>query len=131
MATIKVFGNAVVITSALKAEDIKLAAKYQPEALILKDKNDVPFFGVGTTTGTGSITDSGVYFDGVSRDGAGLATLTLGFTGSDKPEEIKDQIADKFGIAIARLNKVEATIPAVINDIAAQKATVVAAIEVE
>jgi hypothetical protein len=131
MAKINVFGDALIITSALKAEDIKMAAKFRPESLVLKDENGDPYFAIGTTTGAGSINGVGVSFGGVSRDGQGLATVTLGFTGSNDPEKIKDEIADKFGIALTRLNQIEAALPEVLADIAAQKAAVVEAIEVE
>lgn len=127
-----VFGNALVITSALKAEEIKLAAKYRPEALNLYDEEKVPYFAVGTTAAAGTITNSGIYFDGVSRDGNGYATLTLGFKGgSTDPNAIKEEVADKFGTALARLAVIEQALPPVLDEIAAQKATVIAGIEVE
>ena len=131
MAKIQVIGDAIVITSTLKAADIATAQKFRPEALMLKDENGDVQFAICTTTGTGSINDFGVSFGGVSRDGNGLATVTLGFKGATDPEKIKDEIADKFGIALTKLNTVESAIPAVLAEIAAQKAEVVASIEVE
>ena len=134
MSKIQVIGDAVIITSTLKAADIEVAQKYRPEALALyKDENGerVPYFAICVTQGDGSINNLGVSFGGVSRDGNGFATVTLGFKGATDPDKIKDEIADRFGIAVSRLNQIEAALPEVLADIAAQKAAVVEAIEVE
>lgn len=134
MAKIQIVGNAAILTSAIKAEDIRLAAKYRPESLVLtkKDGNEVvPFFAIGMTDGTGKINNVGVSFDGVSRDGNGYATLTIGFRSDATGEKLKEEVADKFGIAITNLNLIEEALPAVIEEIAARKAAVVSAIEVE
>lgn len=131
MAKINVVGNALIITSEVRAEDILLAQKFRPEALTLEDENKDPVFMIGVTKGTGSINGFGVSFDGVARDGSGKATLTLAFDGPSDPDDVKAAIADKYGIAIARLNQIETALPEVLADIAEQKAAVVAAIEVE
>ena len=51
MAKIVIAGDAVVVTSAMKLEDIKTIEKYRPKELVLKGGEDgkEPIFGVGTT----------------------------------------------------------------------------------
>lgn len=133
MSKITLNGDAVVITSALKAADIEVAQKYNPKALSVFEKNEddkleeVFTVGVGTN---GGVNKYGITFNGVSRDGNGFATLTLPFNGSSDPATAKDQIADKYGFAIAQLNKVEAGLPAALKEIAAAKKAVVDAITV-
>lgn len=53
MAKIVIAGDAVVVTSAMKLEDIKTIEKYRPKELVLKGGEDgkEPIFGVGTTHG--------------------------------------------------------------------------------
>ena len=128
MAKIQVLGDSIVITSAIKAEDIKLVERYNPKALELRDEEGAVYFKVAV--GSGSISKYGISFGGIARDGSGAATLTLAFEGATEPDKVKDQIADAFGVAIANLNAIEAGLPAVIEGIAAQKAEVVANITV-
>lgn len=128
MAKINVLGDAVVITSELKADDIALVAKYQPKALILFNEEKEPEFGI--SIGAASVNRFGITFNGVARDGSGKATVTLGYSGSDDPEKIKEELADKFGIALANLNKIEKAVPAVLADIQKQKKAVIEAITV-
>lgn len=132
MAKINLAGDSIVITSAVKTEDIQTIEKYNPAALTLKEKNEdgklEEVFRVGT--GKGGINKYGVTFCGTSRDGNGLATLTIPFAGSTDPDTAKDQIADTYGVAIANLNKVEAAIPAALAEIKKAKKAVVDAITV-
>ena len=133
MAKISVMGDAVIIASAIKAEDIALIAKYRPKALALTEENngvESVVFKIGLTNGTGSVNKFGISFGGVARDGSGAATVTLPFSGSTDPEKVKDEVADEYGTAIANLNAIEAGLPAVLAEIAEAKAAVVAAIEV-
>ena len=130
MAKINVLGDAVIIASAIKAEDLGLVAKYRPKALGLTDEDGNVVFKIGLTNGTGSVNKFGISFGGVARDGSGAATVTLPFSGSTDPEKVKDEVADEYGTAIANLNAIEAGLPAVLAEIAEAKAAVVAAIEV-
>lgn len=133
MSKITLNGDAVVITSALKAADIEVAQKYNPNALSVFEKNEDDKLEAVFTVGVGAnggVNKYGITFSGTSRDGNGFATLTLPFTGSNDPATAKDQIADKYGVAIAQLNKVEATLPTALKEIAAAKKAVVDAITV-
>lgn len=129
MAKINVLGDAVVITSEIKAEDLALVAKYQPKSLALYDEDGDPIFAIAVSQKP-SVGAFGIGFNGVARDGSGKATVTLGYSGSDDPEKVKEDLADKFGIALMNLNKIEAGLPAVLADIQKQKREVVAAITV-
>ena len=130
MAKIVIAGDAVVVTSAMKLEDIKTIEKYRPKELVLKGGEDgkEPIFGVGTTHGAGNINAVGASFGSETRDDDKLACITLfldGVTG-----DVKDWVADRLGAAIINLNKLEEKLPAVLEEIAAEKATVMSNITV-
>lgn len=120
MAKVTVVGNALVITSSLKLEDIARIAKYRPEALVLKNKeNGEPIFKVGTTVGGGSLSKYGAEFAESSRDSEKRAVLTLGF--ESKAEDLKKGIADAVGDSLIKLNKVEENALAVLDEIAKEE----------
>mgnify|MGYP007102082194 CR=1 FL=1 len=81
MAKITIAGEAVIITSALKLEDIKKVQKYRPKELVLKG-------------------------------------------GEDGKE------ADKLGAAMVNLKKLEEKLPAVLAEIDAEKAEIMANITI-
>ena len=121
MAKIVIAGEAVVITSAMKKEDIAKIEKYRPDALILKGGEDgkKPIFRIATTSGAGDINKFGVAFSGETHDEQKLATVTLVSTVSG--EDIREAVAEKIGPAILNLNKLEETLPAVLAEIDAEK----------
>ena len=131
MAKVVVAGEAVVITSSLKLEDIKNIAKYRPGELTLKggENGKEPIFAIGVTTGAGSINQNGASFGREASDGSKLATITMIAEGQ-KPGNIKEWVADTLGGALVNLNALEAKLPEVLDAIAAQKATVMANITV-
>lgn len=122
MAKITVAGDAIVVTSALKMEDIKTVEKYNPDALVLMGGEDgkEPVFRVATTSGDGNIGQYGASF-GRTTEG-GLACVTIVDPKMDG--NIKEYVADKFGTAITQLEKIEAAMPDVLTAIAADKAKV-------
>lgn len=124
MAKIVIAGDAVVLTSELKLEDIKTIEKYRPEALILKGGEDgkEPLFGLGTTDGPGEISQYGAEFSNETRDETKRAMMTL-FINSES-DNIKEVVADKLGSCIAMLNKLESTLPTVLNEIQNEKAQI-------
>lgn len=122
MAKITIVGDAVVVTSTLKFEDIKLVQKVRPKALTVYGEEDgkkVPVFGICTADGKGHISESGISFGGATRDGEGLAQITMGVP--SKEGSVKELVADAIGGAVMQLNKLEATLPAVIEEIKAEK----------
>lgn len=124
MAKITIAGNAVVITSAMKLEDIRTIKKYRPSALILmggEDGKDQVFaINVGER---GDVNKYGAVFAEETRNDDKLATVTttVSYTGND----IKDYVADKFGVTITNLNKLEAVLPAVLEEITNEKAEII------
>ena len=74
MAKIVIAGDAVVVKSELKLEDIKTIEKYNAKALTLMggDEGKEPIFALGTTTGTGSINSVGASFGKADADGNGF-----------------------------------------------------------
>lgn len=122
MAKIVIAGQAVVVTSEMALEDIKTIKKYRPDALILKGGEDgkEPVFALGI--GEGRINSVGASFCEATRDEAKKATLTMiaGYDGDD----IEDYVSDSIGAALMNLNKLEATLPTVLEEIAAEKATI-------
>ena len=116
-AAIKIVGGVAVIESALKLEDIKKLKKYRPNALSLfegsgKDKEEV--FQIGAGRGYGSISTYGASF-GSHTTTDGKATITIEIP--EGTEDPKAYIADKVGVAILNLNKVEAQFEAANADI--------------
>jgi hypothetical protein len=131
MAKITIAGDAVVVTSSIKLEDIRTIEKYRPSKLTLMGGDDgkEPIFAIGTTCcGTGIINTVGASFGGATHDDAKLATITMcagGATG-----DIKEWTAETIGAAIINLNKLEAKLGAVLAEIAEEKATVMSNITV-
>lgn len=130
MAKITILGDAVVITSAMKLEDLLTVKKYRPDALTLKGGEDgkEPVFRIDVTKGSGSIGQYGASFAAETHDGAKLATITV--VAPDIEGDIKEYIADKLGSAITSLNKLEATLPDIVQAVADEKAQVMNAISV-
>lgn len=129
MAKITIVGKAVVITSAMKLEDIRTIKKYRPEALTLKGGEDgkEPIFAIEVGN-VGSINKVGVCFADETYDNNKYATFTrmVDYSGDD----IKEHVADELGSAITNLKKLEATLPNVLEEIAAEKADIMSNITV-
>lgn len=124
MAKITVVGEAVVVTSEMTLEDIKTVEKYRPNSLVLMggEDNKEPVFAVGTTKGIGEINAFGASFGCETHEEPHKACITMLL--GDVRGDVKDWVADKFGLAIMNLNKVEAMIPSVLEEIAEEKAAI-------
>lgn len=126
MAKITIVGDAMVVTSTKTLENLKTLEKYRPKALRLYETNDEgkreEIFTVGTTKGTGSINQYGASFASSTHDEAKLATITLPIPAGTA--DAKEYAAEKIGVAITLLNKVEAQIDGALADVAADKAKV-------
>lgn len=124
MAKVTIAGKAIVITSALKLEELETVKKYQPKALVLLGGEDgkEPIFAVGVVRGSaGKICNIGVEF-GEETQTEKLATMTLMAPADVK--DMKEYVADKYGAALMNLAKLEANLPAVIGAIAAEKQSI-------
>lgn len=130
MAKIVIAGDAVVITSALKLEDIRKVEKYRPNALYLMGGEDgkEPIFRVGTAK-KGSLSEYGIEFAAETHDDEKLASITL-VNNCACGADVKECVAEDIGPIVMNLNKVEAAIPAVLEEIAVEKAAILANISV-
>lgn len=132
MAKITIAGDAVVVTSSMKLEDLKNIAKYRPKALNLRGGEDgkelIYSVAVGRN-GNGEINKNGAVFASATHDDQKLATITM-YVGDFGEDDIKEFVADKIGAAIINLTKLEETLPDVIAEIAAEKNAVMESISV-
>lgn len=128
MAKINVIGDALVITSTLKIEDIEALAKYEPKALKLYEENEdgkkEEVFAVCLTKkGTPGINAIGASFSAETRgDYATITTILDKSVGTD--DALKTYIADNYGRAILLLEKIEAQVPAALERANAFKASI-------
>ena len=131
MARITIAGDAVVVTSTLKLEEYKTIEKYRPKALTLMGGEDgkEPVFHV-STSGSGDINQYGASFVSATHDENGYATITLTGVCKGAHGDIKEWVADNLGAAIINLNKLEAQLPAVLDEINREKADVMSNISV-
>ena len=125
MAKIVIAGEAVIVTSSLKLEDLELVSKYRPKALTLYGGEDgkEPLFKVAVGEGSGYINANGAVFGRTANDGSGLACITM-FAAGIPAEEVEEWVQDQIGGAILLLNKLEAAIPAIIGEVAAENAAI-------
>lgn len=130
MSKINVAGDAIVVTSALKLDDIKLVAKYRNKELTLMggEDNKDPIFNVASCEGAGSINTYGASFGSANADGFAQLTMIVkdGF-GEKNPAEY---IADEIGGALAHLNALEAKLPKVVEEIKAERKAVMDSVSV-
>ena len=132
MAKIVIAGDAVVVTSSMKLEDLLTIAKYRPEALVLRggDEGKEKIFALSVNkNGVGEINKYGATFGSESHDDDKLATITMGLT-CGRDTDVEECVADNIGAAIIRLNELEEALPAVLEDIAAEKAMIKSSISV-
>ena len=126
-------GNALIVTSTLKVEDILKVKKARPEALALVEEKDgvknMVFFVDANPGGEPAVENDYIVFDGHTHDEEKFATATLLLRG--KIGDPKETVADLFGTALVRLQKLEATIPAVLETVNAEHAALLECISAE
>ena len=126
-ANATVIGNAMVVTSAQKLEDLKTVKKYRPEALTLykEEKGEKEaIFKIGfTDKDGGSINKYGATFSQLT-DAEGHARLTMTFG----PDLEQEDLVDELGPALLKLKQLEETLDAELAGIAEDKAAAAAAI---
>ncbi len=127
-ATATVIGNALVVTSALKREDLEQVIKYRPKAMTLyemdEDEKKKPVFAVALTKrNAGEIGKNGAVFGEVT-DAEGHARLTMTF----EADKEKQDLIDEIGPAILKLNKLEGILAQQLTEIAADKEAATGAI---
>lgn len=130
MAKLNVIGNAAVITSTIKYEDIKTVKKYRPDALVLYDgegEKKKPVFAIDV--GAPQANQICIIFNGKTHDDDGFATYTELIPSS--AGNIKEELADIFGATLTGLKKIEATFPAIIEEIKTDREAVLGLINLE
>lgn len=128
MAKIVIAGDAVVITSALKMEDLKTLEKYRPESMILYDEEKSPVFRIGIASCTGSIGAYCAEFNGASHDENGYATLTMML--SQGEGDARERVAEIVGSAIIKLDELEEKLFPVLHEVQHERDRVLEKIEV-
>lgn len=127
---IKIFKNLkqYTLTSTLKVADIELVKKHRPGALKKKDAEGNDIFAVSYVENKPCVAANGVAFGAKDVDtGCAMIIGTL-------PETLPngttngDYIADKVGSALAYINEFEASIPAVAEEIRAQRSALIGSI---
>jgi hypothetical protein len=128
LATIKILGDAAVVTSTLKVSDIKKLITFSPKSLDLVDaETKEPIFGVRLGLANGSLNAHGVTYNGENARGFATATLFIPVGTTKK----KDYITEIYGNAILTLNKAEESIIAATATVEADIAAINGAITVE
>lgn len=131
MAKVTIAGNAVVVTSSVKLEELYTIKKYRPAALTLMGgkENDEEIFTIDVgVDGCGDLNLYGAYFCNETHDETKLACITMCLGGVDG--DIKEFIADQLGGALMNLGKLEQTLPGVLESIKAEKQVIMANITV-
>jgi len=127
MAKTTIAGNSYVITSTVSMADLETIRKYRPSALAITDaETKETLFRV--SMGSSSLSDHGISFGGVSNDEAKLATATLQIP--QDVEDAKEYVLDRAGLALANLEKIEAEIATVLDDIRTERANIASNIKV-
>lgn len=111
---VTVMGEALVITLRTTLEDLQKVAKYEPEALKLKDEDGDTVYSI-SVKGTPGINEFGAVFGAATFDDKKLAVITMKVDPGE--EDIKDYVADKYGAAIGYLNEIEEKLPGVVTAI--------------
>jgi len=127
-----ILGSAIVITSAVKLDDIKTIKKYKPEALTVWEKDEdgikTPVYTCEVKPGyEGNLGENGAVFGKASPEGYAQITMIAKIPEDKEPE---DFVADTCGKALLKLAKWEEAIPAVIEQLNADRDAVLASIEV-
>lgn len=126
-AKVTIVGEAAVVTSALKLEDIKTAKKFRPDALKLVEDKEITYMIDYTTRSSGSINNVGATFSDVT-DAEGHATITMCVT---REGDMKEYVQDKIGLALLKLKKIEDNFAAALEGINADKAAIAALVDVQ
>lgn len=127
MATITIAGSCFVVTSEISMADLELVKKHRPKALkIVDEETKEELFAVGT--GNNSLSDYGISFGGVSNDELKLASVTLPIPAD--VEDAQEYVAEKAGVAVVNLNRIENRIDSVLEEIRAEHKKVTDSIKV-
>lgn len=130
MARITIAGNAAVVISSMKYEDLKTIAKYRPERLTLYDADNKPVFAIciADEGERGGLNRYGAMFEGESHDGEGLAVMTVPLP--DGEGDARERAASCMGVPLVKLNRLEESLPEALREIQAEMADAMGCITV-
>lgn len=100
----KILGKSVTVTSDIKMEELKELQKFNPEALLKKDKDGNVIYAIGV--GTASISPYGASFDDKNAEGFAQLSFPINCKDEDKEKFVKDT----FGNSIFNLMEMEETV---------------------
>jgi hypothetical protein len=127
MSKVTIAGSSYVITSAVSMADLETVRKYRPSALAITDPEAKETqFKVGI--GANNLTDYGINFGGVSNGDEKLATATLSIPAD--VEDAKEFVLDKAGLALVNLEKIEAEIAEVLEEIRTERNSIAESIKI-
>jgi IMP cyclohydrolase len=102
----KIVGNAVVITSSLKADEILKVKKFTKSGLKLRDEKGNEIFSIDYRPGVeSSISEYGVIYGETNAEG--YAQISLLMAEEVKPEDRMGVLLDNYAIALGNLNTLE------------------------
>ena len=128
MANVKIISNVAFIESGATLATLKSLAKHRPDALVLKDKDKNELYKLTVGSGEGSISKFGASF-GSQADPEKAAAITVRI-----PDDVKDAkayIAENYGGALLKINKIEEQFAAASEEIKADLEKVNNSITVE
>jgi hypothetical protein len=106
MSKVKIVGNAVVITSDLKVEEILKVKKFTKSGLKLRDEKGNEIFAIDYCSGANSsISEHGVVYGEMNAEG--YAQVSLLMAEDVKAEDRMNVILDNYAIALGNLNTLE------------------------
>lgn len=105
---ITVTADVFAATMDVSVEDILLLKKYDPKALTLFDEKGKPEFVIDYKEGESSVDQFGIVFGSETRDEDKKAAVCGVIP--PKTENVKEWLADKFGVASKYLSLVEAQV---------------------
>jgi hypothetical protein len=127
MANITIAGGCFVVTSRVPMADLELVRKHRPNALkIVDEETKEELFAVGI--GSSSLSNYGIGFNGVTNDDKKLATVTMPIPADT--EDAKEFVAEKVGVAVVSLNRIEEGIGKVLEEIRGEHKKVTDSIKV-
>lgn len=130
MSKVKIVGNAVVITSDLKVEEILKVKKFTKSGLKLRDEKGNEIFAIDYCPGanSSSISEHGVIYGETNAEG--YAQLSLLMAEDVKAEDRMDVILDNYAIALGNLNTLETYIRETATELESTVETIKSGIEV-
>lgn len=124
-AKVNIVGGAVVVTSAVKLEDLKSVKKFKPSALQLwegeGDERDLVCQIMLDEEGIGEVDNNGIVYGGHTNE-QGYATATVFLRPED--DDPGKVVEDELGGMLIHLKKLEDTLPEVLSAITRDKETV-------